>query len=370
MYNPIYCAERLIGKGAQFNITHDDGKQLWFLGASHGSIVILRYLVNLGFDKNCFDLMGRNALYNVVCLGDITVSRFLLEAGVKVTRTVEGKANQPTHMPSVEYLDSQMFTDSCLEAISKDMVEMVKLLIEYDDSQTFESIDALKFAMRKNSLKILKYLLSKYIYPLNREYKTTEGAWETVLTEACKGNQLGMVLLFMKHGADPCKKSGQNMSFKNAITITIEKGFVKMLVSFIRDGVNFDCQLHHETLGSHQPFEFSVFVGNIYAVEMILRTGYSCGVFSLKARHSLKNNVDPAIADLMAELEVEKNDVNVLQILCRKAILNHLYPDAGRNISKLPLPPCLITFLNIPELDKLIEKYEHQRRYGSFAIRF
>ena len=363
----VYCAEKLIEKGAQFNLnTNDDGKQLWCLGALNCSVIILKYLLDLGIDIDCIDSMGRNAVYYAVSTGDLKVTRYLLEAGVSIDTTIKKEANQPSYMSSERYLDRQQKFNPFLKAISMGMLDMVQLLTQYD-CQTVQSIDFLKCAMRKNSIEILEYLLRKYEFELNTEYNIVHGLnvggfWETILTEACKKHHLEMVLLFMRHGANPGKK-GDHKTYQNAIAIAVQKRFVKMLAFFIRNGVSFDCKLcGEEWLRDRLPFECSVIGGNIYGVEMLLLSGYSCGVFSLKSSHEFQKDVTPDVQKLMEKWHVKENSVKTLKMLCRKSILNQLYPEAGKKIAKLPLPQSLIMYLSIPELTEILKQYDYECR--------
>ena len=362
-YNSIECFQRLVQKDAQFNL-----KRMWFLAASNRSIDILRSLINLGISKDGIDSFGRNALHNAVCSGHITVIRYLLELGVAITtigrrqhRRLCYKETRSPMMGTDKRDTLRYMYNPCLQAISMERLDVVQLLEKYEH-QTFQSIGALKCAMRKNSFKLVNYLLSKYTYPLNIEYM--HKSWnfcQTIVTEACKPHQLEMVTLLTEHGADPAKISKYN-DYQSAIMIAIENHYYELVAHFIRSGVNLDCKLqiaYHEDL---LPFEYAVIRCCKQAAKMLLRAGCSCGEFSLVNHVSngisssenireFRRFVTPEVQKLMIELDLHKNKVRPLQQLCRKSILNHLCPGAVKKITELPLPPKIIRYLGILELE-------------------
>ena len=364
-YNSIECFQRLVQKDAQFNL-----KRMWFLAASNRSIDILRSLINLGISKDGIDSFGRNALHNAVCSGHITVIRYFLELGVAITtigrRQHRRLCYEETRSPmmSTDKRDNLRYMyNPCLQAISMERLDVVQLLEKYEH-QTFQSIGALKCAVRKNSLKLVNYLLSKYTYPLNIEYMHKQESWnfyQTVITEACKPHQLEIVTLLTEHGADPAKKSDFKR-YQSAILIAIENHYHELVAHFIRSGVNLDCKLqiaYHEDL---LPFEYAVIRCCKQAAKMLLRAGCSCGEFSLVNHVSngisssenireFQRFVTPEVQKLMIELDLHKNKVRPLQQLCRKSILNHLCPGAVKKITELPLPPKIIRYLGILELE-------------------
>ena len=89
---------------------------------------------------------------------------------------------------------------------------------------------------------------------------------------------------------------------------------------------------------------------------MLLLSGCSCGVFSF-GNNKYKDDLKPSIKDLMKKWNVHENNVIPLKMQCRRAILIHLAPPADKKINELPLPPCLTTYLSIPELDDILEVY-------------
>ena len=101
----------------------------------------------------------------------------------------------------------------------------------------------------------------------------------------------------------------------------------------------------------------SVLCGNSCAAEMLLVTGCACGVFSLDYDQRINVNIKSKLNCLMKKWHVHENNVTPLQTQCRRAILSHLSPQAEKKIGNLPLPPILITYLRIPELDDIIELY-------------
>ena len=91
--NSVYCAERLLQGGAQFDLTKDDGKPLWFLAARSGNVGIHKYLIQTGFDRNFTD-RGMNALHFAIIRGDYPACHYLLKAGVALITPTEEQYNQ------------------------------------------------------------------------------------------------------------------------------------------------------------------------------------------------------------------------------------------------------------------------------------
>ena len=381
-FNRIELFEKLVQTDAQFDLN-----RMWFLAAANRSIDILRSLVNLGVSKNASDSFGRNALHYAVCSGDINVIRYLLELGVTLITRYTKKEQRHQYHVAVQYyqqkrssmrhiswqrtsssMDTNMRDEMllykynpCLQAISMKRLDVVELL-EKCEQHTFQSIEALKCAVRKNSLKMVNYLLHKYTYPLNIEYRHIQGTWhcsQTIITEACKPHQLEMVTLLMEYGADPVKKSDAK-TYQSALMIAIKNEYNELVAHFIRSGVDLDGRLHDEYLGDVLPFEYAVIKYKNQAAEMLLHAGCSCGKFTLVnniptgIRCSIKGFqmfVTPELEKLVIEWDVHKNNVMPLQQLSRKSILKHLYPRAVKKITALPLPSRIIRYLSIPELE-------------------
>ena len=351
-YTSVYCAEKLSQMGAQFDLTKDDGQYLWFFAASHGSVDIHKYLIEIGFDKQCTDMLWRNALHYAIYRGDVTVCRYLLEAGATLPTPVKEEYNRVFFIryPCDKPLDE--FADPYLQAISLGLVQ----LLERYKCPTFQSIKALRCVVQQNDLKIVEYLLRTYNYPLNMEYILTDGRSDfshTILTEACERNQVEMVTLLMEYGADAAKK-GDHRTYKSASIIAVNCKYVKLVAHFIRCGVNFDCRVFNVSYGYCLPFKLSIIGRCIDIVKMLLYSGCSRGEFSLPNSIEFNDKWTPAIKKLMIDWEVQKNNVKPLKGLCRKSILNHLYP-AVKKITKLPVPPMVIMYLSITELDNIVD---------------
>ena len=197
---------------------------------------------------------------------------------------------------------------------------------------------ALRYAIQLNSLSIVEHLLYTYNYPLNTEYMS-QNIYHTILIEACVRNQPGMVALLMKHRAEPARQCDL-IPYKNAITMAISQVDIELVAHSIRCGANFDCSFYDESYRYCLPFEFSINGQCIHIVKMLLYSGCSRRKFSLKNTDEFSNNVTPEIKKLMLNWEVHQNNVTPLLELCRKSILNYLYP-AAEMIEKLPLPPVL-----------------------------
>ena len=152
-------------------------------------------------------------------------------------------------------------------------LDVVQVLENYEQ-QTFQSIEALKCVVPKKNFKMVKYLLSRYNYPLNVEYLRlytsrtilTE-VYTEVRTEVCSPGQLDMIFLLMEHEADLAKKS-EHKQYQCAVMIAINNGFNKLVAHFIRSGMDLDCRLHDDDHGVVLPFEYAVIKGNNHATEM------------------------------------------------------------------------------------------------------
>ena len=96
---------------------------------------------------------------------------------------------------------------------------------------------------------------------------------------------------------------------------------------------------------------------------MLLIAGCSRKVFSTC---KLNDEPLPTLRKLMKEWNVYDYSVAPLQQQCRRVILKDLSPQADKKIWKLSLPPCLIKFLCIPELDNIVYEYNKsiERRYS------
>ena len=366
--NCIYCVRKLVLHGAELN-----PKSMWLEAVTNKSIDVLGCLLDLGVSKDFSDTHYNGVLHRAICIGDITIIRFLLEAGVPIItkgyRECRGATRDLRRTLLPEYMINNVLnsirynSNPCLQAIALNRLDVVQLLENYEQ-EAFQSVETLKCAVSKNSLRIVNYLLSKYKYPLNVEYLDTIAAargYQTILTEACYLNQLQleMVTLLVEHGADPAKKS-IHKTYQSAFLIAINSRYNELVAYFIRSGVDLDGRLHDEYLGEVLPFEYAVIKYKNQAAEMLLHAGSSCGKFSLVNnisigircfRQTFQRVFTPELEQLLIEWDVHKNNVMPLQQLSRKSILKHLCPRAVKKISELPLPPRIIRYLSIPELD-------------------
>ena len=352
--------KKLIEKGADIFTADRHDHTTWMLAARESSVNVLKWLLeDNGLDKNSVDKTGRSVLLWAVNGMDIEVARYLLNIGASTTKytpreLVESCQHCGTSMPFVN--DEKFILHPCMKAIESKQVNMVKLFDEYG-CQLYKQLYVLSYAVRKCRVEVMKYLLSNYKYPLNNEYIVGHQRWNphnTLLTEGCKTNSVEIVKLLLKYGADPNKNNCMK-TCSNAINIAILKRHVEIIACFIRGGVNVNVKSYYPGIGAVLPFEAAVWHNHIYAAEMFLVYGSSCGVFSLNKKHRCKVDIADDIQELLEEWNVHKNNVLPLQQRCRMVILNHLSPQADKKISKLSLPPLLIRYLNVPELDDVME---------------
>ena len=116
------------------------------------------------------------------------------------------------------------------------------------------------------------------------------------------------------------------------------------------------------------PFEASVLRDRLYVTEMLLVSGCSYGMFSLDNNLEIKDNRESDLKDLMKKWNVDENNVKPLQQQCRRMILNHLSPQADKKIMKMPLPPIIINYLSIPELDDILTACRNSTRMNRYKV--
>ena len=352
----VNCIKKLINIGAPFDVIVDDGFYVWELVARMGDVGLLKCMFSRGFDKDTTNEDGVSVLWCVVMSGNIEAIRYLLDLGVVIptyswnvyeTQCVQCKengliiddANEPENL------------DPCLIAVCENKLEIVKLLDEYG-SQSCKSFTALRCALTWNNVDVVSYLLKTYRYPINMEYILRDSGEPicTLLSEqTCKGTAQ-LIKLLLDHGADPAKPMCSVTSV-NAIMTAINYGNVTAIVQYIRYGVDINCRSWNSVYKTILPFEASVLRHRHYIYVMLLISGSSRGMFSPRR---FMTNPNPDLEKLMKEWKVYDNDVTPLMQRCRCVILNHLSPRADMKIGKLPLPPCLIKFLSIPELDNIL----------------
>ena len=362
----VKCVEKLIKKGANVFTKDKQGDTACTIAARNGSVSVLKCLIEHNkVDKNSTDKDGRSVLYWAVRSHNIEAVRYLLKLGVTMTKSITQECMEPcyycrTNLPYFRTVELKF--NPCIEALASGLLDMVKLMEEYE-CELLENIYALGFAVHGNQVEVVDYLLSNYKYPLNYEYVGpmnyidvgTEQIWNphnTLLTSACHHESGEMVKLLLEHGADPNIKYGKCVS---AINVAIQHRHVEVIARFIRGGVNVNAKSFYLGVGAVRPFEAAVWHHHSYAVQMLLVYGCSFGVFSLPKEHQCKVDIASDLQELLEEWNVYKNNVLPLKQKCRMVILNHLSPQADGKIKELPLPPLLFKYLNIPELDDIIE---------------
>ena len=130
---------------------------------------------------------------------------------------------------------------------------------------------------------------------------------------------------------------------------------VEIIALYIRNGLNVNCTARDPTYRKIVSlFEASILHRRYYISVMFLISGCSRGAFSTR---KFKNILKPKLEKLLKEWNVYDDIVTPLKHRCRSVILNQLYPQADLKIGNLPLPQCLIKYLNIPELDDIVHEY-------------
>ena len=382
----LNCLKCLIANGADVIgkhmwLEHNYG-YVWSLVARLGNVELLKCLFNRGIDKDSTDQVGLSLLWWVVYGGNINAVRYLLDIGVAIFNYAPKvgeiqcelckkdklvikyrkykhrfEEDRGTLVVNVNEEDN----DPCMRAISDNNLEIVKLLDKHG-SQICKSFTALRCAVIWGSVDVASYLLNNYMHPLNIEYSIQDAdesiSSYTLLTEPKRVFTGQITKLLLDHGADPAKQMCAATS-RSAIMAAICYGNEETIAQYIRSGVDINCRSYHSSDFKILPFENSVLHGRQSIVKMLLVSGCSCGLFSLRNNHKFKDDIEPEVEKLMKEWKVQENNVIPLKQRCRCVILNHLSPRADMKIGKLPLPGLIIKFLSIAELDVILDvQYE------------
>ena len=357
------CVKKLIEKGARLDNFYYRGVNMWSKVARMGSVELLQCLLDHGIDKECTTVKGKSLLSYVVQSGNVEAIRYLLDLGVTVTSSTTRKDEVTCkHCGKTRLLINTTAEKKVqapyMVACKLNMIPVVRLLEKYGD-RNFKSMNALRHAVIHNSLDVVKYLLEEYNYPLNVEYARKCGDdidYRNILIEACSQSSASLIIELVEHGADPnysiCEKN-----CSTALVTAIAHDHVGVVDNFIQCGVDINHRSYDQSYDNVSPFEASVLYNNKHAAEMLLISGCSCGVFSLDTDHKFKVNVKPELEKLMKEWSVRENNVTSLQMQCRRAILNHLSPQACDKIDECLLPRVIVVYLGICELIDIVDEY-------------
>ena len=355
----VPCIKKLIKIGAPLDVIAADGLYVWASVAIEGSVELLSCMFNHGIDKDSTDQNGVSIFGHVVTSGNIDAVRYLLDLGVDIHTYIPDVLKTRCEWCKEDMLiidddSTRGHEDPCMIAIHHNMWEIVKLLDKYG-SQTCKSFYSLRRAVKYGSVSVVSYLLNKYAYPLNIEYKIKDsnGNISTLLKELFVVYKHEIVMLLFEHGFDLGKPKCL-LTSANSIMAAILYSPLAVIAQYIRSGANFKFRLLDSAFGCTSPFEAAVLHDRQYAAIMLLMSGCSSGVSS-----TIKFKTKPSsrLVNLMMEWNVYDNNVTSLKQQCRSVILNHLSPRADMKIRKLPLPSGLVKFLSIPELDNFVDAY-------------
>ena len=358
--NNAQCVKKLIEKGVCLENFVYGNVYLWSKVARMGSVELLKCMLDHGIDKECTDPKGKSLLSYVVQSGNAEAIRYLLDLGVAMTCTTSENEITCKHCGKSRLLfdntEEYNETDPHMIACELKKPDVVQLLEEYGN-QNFKNLNALRYAVIHNNLQVVEYLLGKYNYPLNVEYvwKCDDKIdYQNILIEACIESSAEVVELLVDYGADP-NKSICEKKYPTVLTTAIYMEEEKVVARLIQWGVDIDLGSYYQNYENVLPFEAAVLCNNEYIAEMLLISGCSCGVFSLGTDNKLQKSVEPELEKLMKKWNVQENNVTSLQIQCRKVILKHLSPKAYDKIDKCLLPQSIVKYLNIRELDDIVE---------------
>ena len=357
----VQCVKKLIEKGALLDTI------VWSHIAWMGSVELLKYMLDHGVDKDStatiYDDTTRSLLSFVVEGKEIEAVHYLLDLGVTMPSYTPAADNIPCKkcgknrllIDNMEDFSSEYpFMTACRENMSN----IVQLLDKYGN-QNLKTMNALRCAVRHNSVDVIDYLLSKYKYPLNDEYFIEQCFIRRrnriqachLLGEPCK-YWPAVVQLLLDHGVDFSKTFCYTSS---SINTAILGGNEKTVALLIRNGADVNCRSQHFLFRSNDlPFENAVEADEKSIAEMLLISGCSCGVFSLDNDRRFTYEIESDLEDLMKNWNLCENNVTPLKKQCRRVILKHLSPTAQKKINKLPLPPLIVKYLSMPELDDVI----------------
>ena len=368
----VQLIKKLIKLGVPLHATAYLDHYVWAMVAMEGDVELLKCMFNYGIDKDSTDQDGVSILGHVVHRGNIEAVRYLLDLGVTIPNySPEVHERQCESCEEIKLIidddSEQDKQDPCMRAIRANEVEIVKLL-EKHGSKCCESFNALRRAVILGHDDIVFYLLNKYTYPLNIEYfvKKRGRYIFTLLTEqvlkCASQKNYKTAKLLLNHGADPAKVICASTD-GNAFMTAIKHGHLEVVAQYIRSGVNinlksWNCVDKRYTL----PLDASFVHNQHYVFVMLFISGCSGGWFTTHRFNKFIVFAKPKLDKLMKEWKVRDNNVIPLQQRCRTVILNHLSPQADLKIENLPLPPSLIMFLSLPELDDIIDAYNKAGR--------
>ena len=305
----------------------------------------------------------------VTSSGKVDAIRYLLDLGVKVPSYASKECYKHCKHCGMGTLviagGKQHREDPCMKAIRMDNLDAVQLFEEHG-SKSSKYFNAFRLAVACDSVTVLQYLHRKYRHPLNINYSASDRHSDckhsTLLKVACYYGSIKVVVYLLEHGAD-LNNVGKN-ECSSALLVTIQSREIELIALLIKNGVDINFRSYDFRFGDVLPFEAAVLHEQtpteilFFAVEMLLVSGCSCGVFSLDEDHKFKDDVKIKTKNLMMKWNVQENNVNPLKQQCRRMILKHLSPRASKMIEKLPLPQCLIKYLSFPELDDIVDRYK------------
>ena len=360
----VNCVEKLLEKGAKVNHTDSEVQTLWTLAARSGSVDALKCLIeDHGIDKDSMDEKGLSVLYWAVSSKNTEAVRYLLKLGVNIISfvsqvCVEACKNCGIILPCYYLYATQLKTDPYMLAIECDMPDVIRLMDTFR-CQLYKSTEILSYAISMKSVNVVDYLFCNYKYSLNYEYKEKHTDYscsghQTFLIRACKSQSVELVALLLKHGADPNKKyCGNKFPMPINVAVLYER-HAEIVARLIREGVYVNTRCYYPSVGRLLPFEVAVYKNHIYAAKMLLVSGCSRGVHKKRIRN---RSISSEMQEHLKEWNVHTSNVIPLKQRCRMVILNHLSPQSDKKITKLPLPPKIIRYLSIPELDDIVDKH-------------
>ena len=360
----VNCIKKLIKIGTPLGINVYNDLYIWKSIAEKGNVELLKCMFTHSIDKDFIDRDGVSVLEDAVKSGHTEAVRYLLDIGVTIptyllkvldTRCKQCKKKQLIIDGYNKYTDP----DLCMRAIHDNKLDIVKFLDEYG-SQTCKSFTALRCAVTCGNEDVVSYLLNKYTYPVNIEYILHGYLLRTytLLAEPFTKCTSNITRMLLDHGADPAKPMC-SASSTNGLMRAIGDGRLDIMAQYIRSGIDINVRSYYDFYEKRSPLEASYDSNNPNAAEMLFISGSFRGMINTPM---FKERPNSRLFKLLKEWNVYDNNVIPLKQRCRCVILNHLCPRADLKIGKLPLPRCLIKFLNIPELDNLVYEYNKTQR--------
>jgi ankyrin repeat protein len=181
---------------------------------------------------------------------------------------------------------------------------------------------------------------------------------ETALHVAASGGKVDAVRLLLRHGSNPnATAAGGRTPLSSTVNRRSSPAALEILALLIRANANVELKGRHIYVGDGRaltPFEVAVRGGNLDAARLLAMAG--CNIKAARA-WLVGINTPRALlqdADMVDLLKMLTSSPLPLMVQCRQVVrksVHNIY-----NLSQLRLPVPMLNYLEIPELDTVLEK--------------